>query len=62
MVNKMHTNPNAYNHSPTDRTRKLVVTVKLDSVPGWGHIIEDHINLMTKANPYIITVEEVDNA
>lgn len=41
--------------------KTLTVTVMLDSVPGAYHQIEDHIQLMMKTNPYIQTIEVVDD-
>lgn len=41
--------------------KTLTVTVMLDPVPGSYHQIEDHIQLMMKTNPYIQTIEIVDD-
>lgn len=42
--------------------KTLTVTVMLDSVPGAYHQIEDHIKLMMRTNPYVQTIEIVDDA
>lgn len=50
------TNGTAYEGLRRDSVRKvqLVVEVALDPVPGWGHTIEDHVNLMFARDPYVL--------
>lgn len=50
-------NPNVYESLKGNYAKKvqIVIEVALDPVTGWGDNVEDHIQLMFKHNPYIIS-------
>jgi hypothetical protein len=53
----MMKNPNAYPVSGFATTVRVTFEIMLDPVPGFGHTIEDHINLIFDRNSYVQSAE-----
>lgn len=65
MVQVKHVNDKAYSalHSPLFPKVSLTLGVALDVVPGWGHKVQDHIDLIFRNDPYVlsVTVNQADS-
>lgn len=55
------TNELAYKYMSPSPTVELKLTVRLDMVPGWGHQIEDHIELIFDRDPYVVSAEIIEH-
>lgn len=54
-------NRSAYKAGPNSKLVKLELIVMVDSVPGWGDCIDDHINLIFRDDLYVQSAQVLDD-